>query len=151
MSEMTARMDANEFAQRACLTYNEIIAQMQELAKDGFLKKAGGGFAMTDKGKNALKPFKAVPWNKRFNFYFDIGEPSGASAGSIKEFYDLTKKINTVSLEFHLFRGDFENWFGDAAEDPAFAGELAKLRAINLKNEELRTAITKAMAERYTL
>jgi hypothetical protein len=63
----------------------------------------------------------------------------------------LTQRINTVSLEFHLYRGDFENWFGEATGDPAFAGELAKLKVSNLKNEELRMAITKAMAERYTL
>ncbi len=55
MNEMTARTDMNEFAHKMDLTPNQILQDMQDLAKEGFLKKVGGGYAITDKGKDSSK------------------------------------------------------------------------------------------------
>ncbi len=151
MSEMTGRVDMNEFAKKMGLTSSQIMQEMQELTKEGFLKKVGGGFAITTKGKTALKATSPVPWNMRFNFYTAIDQPTDMSAGSIKEFHDLALKVNSASLEFHMYRGDFENWFRNAAGDVGFADELAKIKKTSLKDEELRKAITKAADERYSL
>jgi predicted transcriptional regulator len=151
MSEMTGRVDMNEFAKKIELNSSQLIQHMQELAKEGYLKKVGGGFAITEKGKNALKATAPVPWNMRFNFYITIGQPTGASAGSIKEFHDLALKVNVASLEFHLSRGDFENWFRNAAGDAGFADELAKIKKTVLTGEELKKAIAKAAEDRYSL
>ena len=54
-------MDLNMFAQAVNLTPNQAIAEVQELAKEGFLRKVGGGFGLTEKGKNAVKAFALVP------------------------------------------------------------------------------------------
>jgi DNA-binding Lrp family transcriptional regulator len=149
MSEMTGRVDMNEFAKKMGLTSSQIIEEMQELTKEGFLKKIGGGFALTEKGRTALKGSASVAWNMRFNFYTAVDQPTGVSAGSIKEFHDLLLRLNVTSLEFHLYRGDFENWFKNAAGDPTFADELAKIKKTGLKSEELRKAIAKIAEARY--
>ena len=146
---MTGHVDISEFARRLGSSSDQIIQQMQTLAKDGFLKKVGGGFAVTEKGKGILKATKIVPSNMRFDFYLAIGQPVGISAGSVKEFHDVASTVNTISLEFHLYRGDFENWFQTVIGDTGFADELAKLKKTNLKDEELRKAIVKAVELRY--
>ena len=57
MNEATNRMDLTMFAQAVNLNPNQAIAEVQELAKEGFLRKVGGGFGLTEKGKNALKAY----------------------------------------------------------------------------------------------
>ncbi len=151
MNELVGRVDMSEFAKKVGLTSTEILQQMHELAQDGYLRKAGGGFAITEKGKNALKPYKTVPENMRFTFYVAVGEPTAESAGSIKEFYDQAAKVNALSLEFHLSRGDFECWFQEAMADADFAKELASLKSKDLKGEELRKALLEALATKSSL
>lgn len=151
MSEMTQRTDTNEFARKLDLAPAELMQHMQQMAKEGLLKKSGGGFGLTEKGRLALKAETPVDLNMRFHFYIAIDQPTGASAGSVKEFHDLALKVNTVSLEFHLCRGDFENWFSGAVGDPTFSAELAKTKKRNLTDEELRKTIAKALENRYSL
>jgi hypothetical protein len=150
MSEMTGHVDMNEFAKKTGLPPGQILQHMQALAKEGFLKKVGAGFALTEKGKTALKAVTPVPWNMRFNFYFAIDQPTGVSAGSVKEFIDLASNVKTDSLEFHVSRGDFENWFRTAVVDAGFAEELARIKKKGLKGEELRKALIKAAEAKYS-
>lgn len=151
MSEMTARIDTNEFSRKLELTPTELMQHMQQMAKEGLLKKVSGGFALTEKAKIALKVSSPVSGNMRFNFYTALDQPMCVSAGSVKEFYDLALKVNEASLEFHLCRGDFENWFSAAVGDSVFAAELAKIKKRNLKGEDLRKAIVKGLEARYSL
>jgi DNA-binding Lrp family transcriptional regulator len=151
MNEMTARTDMNEFARKMELTPNQILQDMQDLAKEGFLKKIGGGYAITEKGKAILRTVVSVPENMRFQFYNSLGHPTGFSAGNIKEFHDVALKVDADSLEFHLYRGDFENWFRTAMNDEAFADELATIKKTDLKGEELKKAIAKATSLKYNL
>ncbi len=149
MNEMTGHVDMIEFANKTGLTSSQIGENMQVLAKQGFLRKVGGGFTITEKGKKALKAFVSLPVNMRFNFYFAVGNPMGVSAGSVKEFHTLVSKLNVVSVEFHLVRGDFENWFRTAVGDAAVADELAKIKKADLKGEDLRKAVVKALESKY--
>jgi DNA-binding Lrp family transcriptional regulator len=151
MSEMTARTDMNEFANKMGLTPNEILKDMQELAKEGFLKKIGGGYALTEKGKTALRAFTPVQENMRFQFYTGLGHSTGLSAGNVIEFRDAALKVDVTSLEFHLYRGDFETWFRTAINDEAFADELTTIRKTDLRGEELKKAIAKATNLKYNL
>ena len=151
MNEMTGHVDMNEFAKKTGLTSNSIVQHMQELAKEGFLKKVGSGFSITDKGKRTLKAVAPLPANMRFNFYVAVGQPTSLSAGSVKEFHDLALKVNLTSLEFHVGRGDFENWFGTAVGDAGLADEFAKMKKKGLMGEDLKEAIVKAVDSKYPL
>jgi hypothetical protein len=149
MNEATNRMDLNMFAQAVDLTPNQAIAEVQELAKEGFLRKVGAGFGLTEKGRNALKIFATVPGDMGFHFYVGVDKPLGFYAQSLEEFYRFTRQVTTDSLEFHLFRGDFENWLRDVFKDSELAEAFGNLKVQELKGEELRKALLRAVDDKY--
>ncbi len=149
MNEITSRMDLNAFAQMVGLTANQAIERVQELVNAGFMRKVGSGFGITEKGKAILKAIKPVPKDMAFHFYTGVGQPTGFSAESLKEFYEIVRRVSAESLEFHLYRGDFENWIKAAFKDEALADELARLKSANVKGEELRQAIIMATSAKY--
>ena len=122
---------------------------MQELAKEGFLRKVGGGFGLTEKGRTALKMFTTIPSEMSFDFYVEIDKPLGFTAHSMEEFYRLIKQVVVDSLEFHLYRGDFENWLRDVCKDLELADAFGALKTDELKGEELRKALLSAIDAKY--
>ncbi|MCW4045139.1 MAG: hypothetical protein NWE94_06450 [Candidatus Bathyarchaeota archaeon] len=149
MGEVTGRLDLNEFARMVGLTPNQTVEHMQELLKADFLRKIGGGYGITDAGKTLLKAITPVPEGAEFQFYAAIGQPIGVAAKSVWEFYEAVKQVAACSLEFHLTRGDFENWMRTTLDDAEFAEELARLKKPKLKGEKLRKAIIKAAENKY--
>ena len=73
----------------------------------------------------------------------------GFTANSLVEFYRSVKQVTTDSLEFHLYRGDFEKWLSEVAGDVELAEVIGKLRSGELKGEKLRKAILKAVNDKY--
>ena len=142
-------MDLNMFAQVVNLTPNQAIAEVQELAREGFLRKVGNGFGLTGKGKNALKAFAPLSGDIGFNFYVDVNKPIGFSAQSLDEFYRFTKQVVTDSLEFHLYRGDFENWLREVCKDAELAEAFGTLKTEGLKGEDLRKVLLKVIDAKY--
>lgn len=149
LSEATSRMDMNMFAQKVNLTPNQTILQVQELAKEGFLQKIGGGFGITEKGKAALKAFVPVPKDNGFHFYNGLDQPTNVTAQTLGEFYDAIKQVNSESLDFHLYRGDFENWLKDTCKDAELAEELEDFRELDFKGEGLRKELLKLLDKKY--
>ena len=141
MSEVTRKMDLNEFARMVELNTNEALECIQELAKAGYLKKSGGGYGITEKGKAVLKAQTRVGDGCEFRFYTEVGQSTGASARSLKEFYETIKTIDAASLEFHLYREDFTNWVQAVVKDEVLATELENVRQSELKGESLRKRI----------
>ena len=149
MNEATNRMDLTMFAQAVNLNPNQAIAEIQELAKEGFLRKVGGGFGLTEKGKKTIKFFMQVPNELGFNFYVDFGKPLGFIALSIEQFYRFIKQVSADSLEFHLYRGDFENWLKEVVKDEELTETVGVLKTTGLKGEDLRKALLKAVDAKY--
>jgi DNA-binding Lrp family transcriptional regulator len=149
MSEVTSRIDMNTFAQMVGLNPSQTIERMQDLVNAGLIRKVGGGYGITEKGKAILKAITPVPKDTAFHFYTGVGQPTGFSAESLKDFYEIVKRVAAESLDFHLYRGDFENWIKNALKDVTLADELASLKSAVLKGEELRQKILKAIATRY--
>jgi predicted transcriptional regulator len=149
MNEATNRMDLTMFAEAVDLSPNQAMADVQELAKEGFLRKVGGGFGLTEKGKNALKAYVSVSAELGFNFYGGLDKSLGFSAQSLAEFYRVIKTVFSDSLEFHLSRGDFENWLRDVCKDVELAEAFGTLKSESLTGEELRRALLKAIDDRY--
>jgi predicted transcriptional regulator len=149
MNEATSRMNLNEFARMVGLNPNQTIDHMQELVKAGLVRKAGIGYGITEKGRATLKAFAPVPRDMEFQFYTGIGQPTGFAAKSLKDFYEIVKQIAVDSLEFHLYRGDFENWMKTALKEALFADEFKNMKKIQLKGENLRKEIIKAAEARY--
>ena len=150
--EATGRMDLAAFAQKVNLTTDQTIHLIQELAKEGFLQKVGsGGYGITPKGKAALKASSPVPKEMGFHFYYGIDQPSEFTAESLAQFYRVIKQVGVDSVEFHLYRGDFGNWFREVFKDPEFNEELERLKTGGFKGEELRAELLKALDAKYGL
>ncbi len=149
MNEITSSIDLNAFSKRVGLTPDQTIERVQELVKSGLVRKRGGGYGITEKGKAVLKAITPVPKETAFHFYMEVGHPTGFSAESIKEFYEIVKRVAVESLEFHLYRGDFENWVKAVFKDEALAAKLFSLKNANVKEEELRQGILQAMSAKY--
>jgi len=151
MTEATGHVGFSEFSNMVNLQPNETMTVLRELAKTGHLRKVGNGYALTEKGKIALKALIPVPAGEKFEFYLEIGRPAGNSAATPIEFYEIIKEISTTSLEFHVCRKDFETWARKTLDNAAFAQALAGIEEIGLLGEELRNAITKAFESTYNL
>ncbi len=149
MSEITSRIDMNTFSQMIGLNTNQTVERLQDLVDSGFIKKMGGGYGITKKGQIILKAIKPVPKNTEFHFYTGFGQPCGFSAKSIKDFYEIVKRVDVGALDFHLYRGDFEKWIKSTLKDTMLGDEFANLKKTTLKGEELRQSMLKAIAAIY--
>lgn len=87
------------------------------------------------------KILRTVPREKAFYFFTSIGNYTGISASSLKEFTEKISEVNVKSLEFHLYRGDFEKWLMDVLEDHELASEMKKLQRFNFAGENLRNQV----------
>lgn len=149
MSTVTHSTDMDEFTRLSGLTLQEVLETLKLLAQEGFVTKTKHGYAIVEKGKLAFAALKRLPDDKVFYFYFGIGQPAGVSARNLKEFYDAVQAVAAGSLEFHVERGDFENWLKTSVEDDVLAGEFAALGKEEWKGEALRKQILLVLLARF--
>ncbi len=100
------------------------------------------------KEEMTLKILKTVPREKAFYFFTSIGNYTGESAASLKEFIAKINEVNVKSLEFHLYRGDFEKWISEVLEDEELALEVRKLQKFNLIGDALRAQLYAIVSRR---
>lgn len=91
---------------------------------------------------------KTVPKEKAFYFFTSIGNYTGESASSLKEFMERMHNVNVKSLEFHLYRGDFEKWISEVLQDVELAGETRRLQRLNLSGDALRAQLNAIVSKR---
>ncbi len=151
ITEATGRIDTNELAQKIGVTSKQLLEQVHDMTKTGFLKRVGGGYSITEKGKTALKATRSVSDNEEFQFYNGLDQPASILVSSPKEFAEAVLRAEITSIEFHTYRDDFEKWFRFAVKDTRFADELANIKKTELKGEELRKTIVEATNNQYSL
>jgi benzoyl-CoA reductase/2-hydroxyglutaryl-CoA dehydratase subunit BcrC/BadD/HgdB len=95
--------------------------------------------------EHVLKP---VAPEKAFYFYNSVGNYTGKSAASLKEFAQRVKEVDQKSLGFHLQRGDFENWFAGVLKDEELAKQVKDLRTYNPTSEALRDRLNSIVSRR---
>lgn len=91
---------------------------------------------------------KPVAPEKAFYFYNSIGNYTGKSAASLKEFAQRIREVDQKSLGFHLQRGDFENWIAGVLKDEELARQVKGLRAYNPTSEDLRDRLNSVVSRR---
>jgi hypothetical protein len=94
------------------------------------------------------KVLKTVPREKAFYFFTSIGNYTGSSASSLKEFMGRINEVNVKSLEFHLGRGDFEKWVAEVLQDQELTGEIKRLQKLNLTGNGLRDQLSFVVSRR---
>lgn len=98
----------------------------------------------------ASKVLSAVPRENGFYFYSSIDTPTGVVACSFDEFCQSVKTSPAESLEFHLMRGDFENWIRFLG-DVEMASQIEGIRMRNLPKEQLVQTLVSKVEERQGL
>jgi len=94
------------------------------------------------------KILRTVPREKAFYFFTSIGNYTGESASSLKEFMDKINGINVKSLEFHLYRGDFNKWMDEVLQDKELAEEIIRLQKSNFSGNILRNQLYATISRR---
>jgi hypothetical protein len=99
--------------------------------------------------ENSSKMLRAVPREKAFYFFTSLGNYTGASASSLKEFMERIDDVNVKSLEFHLYRGDFEKWISEVLQDAELAADIKRLQRFNLTGDALRSQLGMTVSRRF--
>ena len=73
-----------------------------------------------------------------FYFFTSIGNYTGVSAASLDEFLQKVKDVDIKSLEFHLFREDFEKWVSQILGDGRLADDIRSIRIQKIVGNSLR-------------
>ena len=84
-----------------------------------------------------------------FHFYFGINQPADLTAKTLEEFYRAIKQVSVDSLEFHLYRGDFENWLKEACKEPDLADKVGCIKAAGLRGEDVREGLLEVLDAKY--
>ena len=84
-----------------------------------------------------------------FYFFISIGNYIGESAASLEEFVKKIGEVNTRSLEFHLYRKDFEKWVAETLGDEKLAKQIKNVRDLNLTGDALRDKLYLVVSKRY--
>jgi len=92
---------------------------------------------------------RVLPREKAFYFFTSIGNYTGESAASLEQFVDKTNEVNIKSLEFHLYRRDFEKWIAETLEDQELAKEIENLRNQNYSGTSLRKQLYYILTKHY--
>jgi len=100
------------------------------------------------KSETPSKILRTVPREKAFYFFTSIGNYTGVSACSLKEFIEKINEVNVKSLEFHLYRGDFEKWINEVLEDTELAREVKILKKFNFSGETLKHQLLMMVSRR---
>lgn len=95
------------------------------------------------------KILRTLSREKTFYFFTSIGNYTGESAASLKEFMDKIKEVNVKSLVFHFQRRDFERWIAEVLEDKELAEEIEKMQKINVTGDLLRNRLYEVISKRY--
>lgn len=90
-----------------------------------------------------------LPADRPFYFHSDIGKYTGVTASTIIELMNKLQTVAMESVEFHLYRRDFERWIRDVFQDITLAERMSSLRKEGLKGEELRKRLIAAIKDWY--
>lgn len=65
--------------------------------------------------------------------------------------YEGNREVDIKSLEFHLYRGDFERWIAETLGDKELAEESKDLKSQNLVGNDLRNKLSLILSKRHEM
>jgi hypothetical protein len=95
------------------------------------------------------EPLRTLSREKAFYFFTSIGNYTGVWASSLGEFVKKILDVDVKSLEFHLYRGDFEKWITETVKDNALANKLRQLKALKPIGIDLRDRLYLIVFKHY--
>jgi hypothetical protein len=86
-----------------------------------------------------------------FYFFTSVGNYTGQRAMSLEEFANKIKEVKISSLEFHLYRGDFEKWAAEVLEDDILTERIGAVKLLepvgNTLRDQLHFTVSKRLEE----
>jgi len=152
-------MKSKDVAQKTGFGIAATTMHLLGLKKTGHVSTPQHGFyAITDLGKEALgfpkidkthaaKLLSHVSTDKAFHFYTGMHQYLGIHANSLSDFCDKVEKVGVKSVEFHVSRRDFENWF-QSLGDLELAKRMSVIHSMNLHGEDLRKKVHESVKHR---
>jgi len=98
--------------------------------------------------REASRILRKLPEEQAFNFFTCVGNYTGECAASFEEFLEKIKEVDIKSLEFHLYRGDFDKWIAEILEDKELAEEVLNLWDITPTRDVLRKRLVTIVSKR---
>ena len=83
-----------------------------------------------------------------FYFFTSVGNYTGQSTISLEEFAHKIKEVKIVSLEFHLYRGDFEKWTDEVLEDNILTERISAVKLLEPVGNSLRDQLYFTVSKR---
>jgi len=129
------------------------------LAKMGHVSKSKEGYyIVTSSGTEAIgfpkisktfaeKVLSKTSTERAFHFFRGIDQPTGIVSDSLVDLCERIKTLDVEPIEFHMSRGDFENWISSLG-DVELARRLRMIREKNLTGQTLRERIYETLRSR---
>jgi len=92
---------------------------------------------------------RSLPREKAFYFFTSIGNYTGDSGASLKEFLEKICEVDVKSVEFHFHRGDFQKWIDEVLGDKELATKVQALGNLGFSGTMLRNRLYNIVAQRY--
>ena len=83
-----------------------------------------------------------------FYFFTSVGNYTGYNVVSLDEFGSTIKEVETTSLEFHLYRGDFEKWVDEVLGDKILTRRINAVKILELVGNSLRDQLIFTVSKR---
>ena len=100
---------------------------------------------------SSARILRIVSRENAFYFFTSIGNYTGHRAMSLKEFANKIKEVKIASLEFHLYRGDFEKWVDEVLEDSILTERIGAVKLLepvgNTLSDQLHFTVSKRLEE----
>jgi len=146
------------FAAKVGLNFSSCMMHILGLKKAGYVSSPEKGYyQITALGTRILKLrvskeeatslLNPVSSEKEFYFHTGINNYSGTHANSLLDFCKKLENVELKSIEFHLFRKDFEQWLKSIG-DLELAKKMGIIRKTGTLGEELRRIIHKTAKDR---
>jgi hypothetical protein len=151
---------ATDIAKDAKKEFQPVMMHLLGLQKMGYVSSPEKGlYRITTAGKKALgipeitkEKAAAIlayaPHDKAFHFYATVGKPLSLHAHNLRDFATKIDKADPISIDFHLKRGDFENWFKGLG-DEELVKKTALLKKRNLTDNQTREQFHGIVDKRY--
>jgi DNA-binding transcriptional ArsR family regulator len=151
MAKESQSQKPKDIAKRTGLNFSSCMMHILGLKKAGYVSSPEKGYyQITNMGREALKPTTSkeiaatlihpVAPDKAFYFYTGVDQYSGLQATSLCDFCEKIKEVDAKSVEFHLSRKDFEQWF-ESLGDHELAKRLGMIREKGASEEDLRKMV----------
>ena len=97
---------------------------------------------------SSARILRTLPRKNAFYFFTSVGNYTGQSAMSLEEFANKIREVETTSLEFHFYRGDFEKWTAEVLEDSELTRRISAVKLLEPVGNTLRDQLDFTVSKR---